>query len=110
MAIANALTHQFDNGQSIEVLGTFTASGNYAAGGTAVAWTGLGIKSTQAPLFVQVVGKAGYVYEYDDANAKLLTRESVAAGNPLAEIPTAAYPAGVTGDTIKYRAVFKKNV
>jgi hypothetical protein len=110
MAIANALTHQFDNGQSLEVLGTFTVSGNYAAGGTAVVWTGLGIKSTRAPLFVQVVGKSGYVYEYDDATAKLITREDGAASLPLAEIPTAAYPAAVIADVIKYRAVFKKNV
>jgi len=110
MAIAVAVTNQFDNGQVLEVLGTFTASGNYVASGDAVAWTSLNIKSTRAPLHVSVVGIAGYVYEYDIAAQTLWVRESVAAGNPLAEIPVAPYPAGITGDTIRFRALFPKNI
>lgn len=110
MAIANAVTYQFDNGQSLEVHGTFTASGNYATGGDAVAWTSLNIKSTKSPIFVDVKGIGGYFYEYDHANSKLIVRECAASATLAPQIAASSYPSGVTGDTIKYRAVFPKNI
>lgn len=111
MAIATAVTHQFDNGQVLEVLGTFTASGNYATPGDAVSWASTNIKSTRTPLFVTAYGIAGYVYVYDLASDKLKVYVGDAdAQDPLIEVSDGAYPAAVTGDTITFRALFPKNI
>lgn len=110
MAIATTVTRQFDNGQSLEVIGNLALSGNYASGGVAIPWTGVNIKSTQLPVFVHVQGNGGYFYEYVVATAKLITRECAASATLAPEIAATTYPVGVSGDTITYRAVFPKNV
>ena len=109
MAIAVAITKQFDNSQSLDVIGTFTASGNYATPGDAISWANTNVKSTQAPVFLTATGEAGFVYVYDYSTAKLKVYTSGAnAQDPLAELSDGAYPAGVTGDVITFRAVFVK--
>ena len=111
MAIAVTVTKQFDNGQSLEVLGTFTASGNYATPGDAVSWASTNIKTTKSPLHVDVYGIAGYVYIYDIAANKLKVYTSGAnAQDALAELSNGAYGAPITGDTIRFRAIFQKNI
>jgi hypothetical protein len=104
-----------DNTQKIErVYFTVTPAGNYAgAPGDTLDFTALGdlIKSDYGPIFVSIEsqktsGASGYVYQYNpDANktisgGKFQVLQCAAAGNPLADIGAAAYPAGVTGDTI----------
>lgn len=90
----------------IEQLGTFTFSGNYVAGGEVPTWSRpAGVLGN--PVFVRLSGgRAGYKYEYNPDNGKILVRQSAAAGNPNAEISAAAYPAGVTGDLVQYEATW----
>ena len=110
MALATTIQYQFDNGQSLEVIGTFTASGSYATGGNAVTWTSTNIKSTRSPVFVAVSGNGGYFYEYDLANTKLIVRECAASATLAPQIAATTYPSGVSGDTITFRALFPKNI
>ena len=84
------------------------SAGNYVTNGVSVTWTGQEfIKSATAPVFVNFWGIAGYVYVWDASHASIRIFQSAAASNPLSELTTAALPGGVTGDTIKFFAVFK---
>ena len=103
---------------SFLVRGTLAASGSYVAGGDTLDFSGQGNLPVATPprdLFVH--GVAGFVYEFVRGalltNSKLKVRghtpTSATAGViPLEEITAAAYPAGVTGDTISFVAVFDK--
>ena len=105
MALAVAVTKRLKFNNGVMVIGAITASGSYTTGGEALALTTLS-GLNRAPAKVEIVGKAGYKYEWDAANAKMLTRQCAAASNPMAEISAAAYPAGVTGDTITFTAYY----
>ncbi|KKL66096.1 hypothetical protein LCGC14_2148370 [marine sediment metagenome] len=86
--------------------GSIAASGNYAAGGDPVAFAGLVKSTTLYALFVS--GMAGFVYQWDQANALLLIFEAGADGAALDELGAGALPGGVTGDTIRFVAYFRK--
>ena len=96
---------------TIEIFGTIVASGNYAAGGDTLDLTQLGsILRAKDPLFVEIQGISGFVYQYNPTTKKVLVYCNTAGGAnaPLGEHTAAAYAAGVTGDTIRMRAVFPK--
>lgn len=120
MAIAVAFTDVWTDGRRIHAIGTLTFSGNYAAGGDALAIraaTGVSArnwKSRNDPTHVMIQGKAGHLYEYDAAAKKVLVRrnknpaDAGGADIPFPELAAAAYPAAVTGDTVTFYAVGKK--
>ena len=106
MALAVTVTKRIRMNNAMMVVGTITASGSYVTGGEALALTTLS-GFLRSPIKVEIEGIAGYKYEWDAANAKMLTRYGGAAvSNPMAQIPAAAYPAGVTGDTITFTAIY----
>lgn len=143
----------------IAVVGQITASGNYATGGDTLDLSKVPGITNRKPDFVRIQGMAGYMYEYDAANGKMLCRQvasadhthdikliggitatepvAVQGGDTLgknaatdrtiagatsatkggvvtatlaaaagAELPASSYPSGVTGDTIKFFAVW----
>lgn len=116
-AIAFTKTDEWDDGKRIHVLGTLTFSGNYLNGGE-VPTTGStnGIRargSRSAPKWVKIEGKAGFEYDYDRANEKVMVRaqEPTNAGAgviALSQLAAAAYPAGITGDVVDVYAIFDK--
>ncbi len=108
MAAALTILAKVNHNNAIEVVGSVALSGSYATGGDSLPIANFDAKTPKAPYMVQAIGKAGYHYEYDLTNAKLLVRQGVAAGSPLAELGAGAYPGGVTGDTIRIRALFPK--
>lgn len=112
MSLALTVTKTDALGKLIYVTGTIVASGNYVTGGDTLDLSDFKIKSNRVPLFVSIVGKAGYIYGFDYgttiANGKMLTFENGAVNTPHAQIAAAAYPAGVTGDVIKIFAIFRK--
>lgn len=114
MAAAFTLVDKWDDGQRVHVLSTLALSGSYATGGEAVTLqatlSALVAALRSNPSYVAIDGKAGYKYEYNAATAKVMVRQCAASGNPMAEIPAAAYPAGVTGDVINVYTIFKKFV
>jgi hypothetical protein len=106
--------------QFVEAYGTLTFSGNYASGGEAIAWAGLGtqgaqIPSSQAPIqvYVQSQGGSGWLYGWNAGTAKVQVfgqhpTNATTGIIALEELAAAAYPSGVTGDTVTFLAVFKK--
>lgn len=120
MALATAVVSVTDNrktwveGPMYNVIGTIAIGASpltYAAGGIVMSLLGGLIKASRTPVRVLVTGIAGYTYVYvpgtDASNGllKVLVQDAVAT-NPLAEIATAAVPAGVSGDTITFHAKF----
>lgn len=112
MAVALTVTkeHAIDPGL-ILVRGTVVFSGSYPAGGEAFSLAG-SVHSLGTPLFVVVVGKAGFVYLYDHVNDKVMVWTNSAGGVNLSltEHSAAAYVAGVTGDDINFIALYTKFV
>jgi hypothetical protein len=85
------------------VEGTLVFSGNYATGGEALDFNALTkLPTTKPPRIVLIVGKNGYGYEYDHTNKKVKTLAGIT------ETAAGAYPAGITGDEIRFRAYFPK--
>jgi hypothetical protein len=84
------------------------AADTYATGGLTVPWRSAVKGTTKPPLpgSVKIQGKAGYVFEYDDANQKVIVRTGAAAQAVLTELTAAAVPAPLSGDTIKVIAMF----
>lgn len=117
MAIAVSFRDIWSDGRRIHAIGSVVFSGNYAAGGEVVdvkaaAANAQGQRwmANSQPDIMMLQGKAGYHYEYDRANRKIIIRQSAGAGAVEAELAAAAYPAGVTGDTIDFYCIGKKFV
>ena len=107
----------FDNGQFL-IYGFFSiaASGNYAAGGDALSFTGVSdlLKTAYAPLNLSIasqspLGFSGFYYAYRPggvgmlatlANGRMQVFQSGNNANPLSELAAGAYPAAVIADTI----------
>lgn len=86
-----------------------TPSGNYVAGGEVVAPTLESLHPLgRSPDFVKVEGKAGFVFQYDYTNKKLLTycNTAGAANAALGEHTAVAYVAGITGVAHKSVAIW----
>jgi hypothetical protein len=106
--------------QFVEAYGTFAFSGSYSTGGEAVTWAGLGTQGAQIPssqvpvqVYIQSQGGSGFLYGWNQGTGKV----QVFGQQPtspttgiiaLNELAAAAYPAGITGDTVTFLAVFKK--
>jgi hypothetical protein len=91
------------------------STATYAAGGLALNWLQAGTLNTTAtaPLWVafQSVSGSGYVYLVNASTGKLQVFSGAAAQSPLTELTDGeAMPAGVSGDTINFRAEFNKAV
>ena len=84
----------------------------YTTNGIPLSFMQAGIKAQRTPLTVSVGGKAGYIFVYiagtDASNGKLkVFVQDAVATNPLAEMADAlAIPAGLSGDTIGYTALW----
>ena len=83
-----------------------------AATGSTTTGTGVGI-NPPTPFSVKFWSalNSGYIYQYSETFGTLFVdgqTSSAAAGDPLAKIAAAAYPAGVLADVIKYEAKFAK--
>ncbi len=72
-------------GGMLEALVTLVASGNYATGGDVVDFAPLVGFTNKQPTIVSIRGIAGYIYEYDSANKKVIVRQ-VAGGTPTGTI------------------------
>lgn len=119
----NALS-AVDQGQRDEYLyGTIAVQASpatYATGGLTVSFAGFdGVKSSYPPLEVRVWSEpatgapSGYVYQFlrgtTLATGRLAIMQSAGSAAPLVEITdAAAIPAGVSGDTIRFRATFNR--
>jgi hypothetical protein len=67
------------------------------------------VSGVPAGLFIYSVSGSGYIYVWNRANNKLMVFQSGASATPQGELPAAATPAGVSGDTIEFEAEFQHN-
>ncbi len=87
MAIAVAVTSVDNTQNQFIVDGTLTLSGNYVAHGDTINLTGFdAVKAQGAPTRIEVF------------------ETGAAASDPLSELAAGAYPAGLTGAVVKFRA------
>lgn len=100
MAIVATETRKLPQLRSVKSVGTLAFSGNYSTGGEVVSIPKPG--TTKEPYSVRLEGRGTHDYKYDPASGKVLV---FLAG---VQIAAAAYPAGVTGDLVRYEAEFPK--
>lgn len=112
MAIAVTVTDKWDDGKRLHVIGTLVFSGSYPTGGDTLDFTGK-VPASRAPLLIMVEGKAGFVYGASLGSTiannlvLVLVEAAVGVNTALAQHTAVAYVAGVTGDTVKFYAIFK---
>lgn len=86
------------------------AAGDYPTGGLTVDFSSAEIKSSMAPVWVEVLGKSGYIYRYIKGATKnvgtLMIFQANGTNSPLTELSAAATPAGVVADTVEFIAYF----
>lgn len=131
VATATVTVSAFPNGQTnderfIHVLGTIAISASpatYATGGLALSFTPLASDSggfisvlpdnaTPVMVYIDSVGGGLFEYGWNKANNKIqiFAASAGAAGTaPFVELGAVAIPAGVSGDTIAFEALFVRN-
>ncbi len=117
MAIAASLLDQWHDGKRLFALVKLVASGNYVTNGDTVDLSTIGLQATINALVGSFVGgQNGFLYTF--VSGSQLTNgllkvfgqqptDATAGVIALAQIAAAAYPAGVTGDTIVLELTFK---
>lgn len=100
MAIAVTEARKIPSLRSIRTMGTLVFSGNYVTGGEVAPFVKPG--TTKSPYDVKISGQGTHDYKFDVATGKI---KVFLAG---VEIAAAAYPAAVTGDTVRYEAEYPK--
>lgn len=112
--VVATVVDQWSDVGRIETVATLVFSGNYATNGDVYDFAAIS-QGVGQPLFVDIRGKAGFSYEYDLANKKIIVRQQLNPANaggadiPFTELAAAAYPAGVTGDVVRVRFVTRLN-
>ena len=119
--VTTTITNQnvWDDGQRIHAVGTIAISAspatyqNLANGGMVLNFTATGLPVQQTAQFVEIYGIAGFIYPYvpgtTAANGYFGIFESAGSAAALAELSNgASIPAGVSGDTIRFHAIFRK--
>lgn len=107
MSLAVTVTKKWHDSKKLHVVGTIVASSTYATGGDTLSFASLGINSSQPPFWVKFNSLNGYSYVYaagGGTQATGLMRANTASNTELA---AGAYPAGITGDTIQFYALFE---
>ena len=118
MALSVTINNVDHAADSLYVRGSVSASGSYTAGGDTLDFSGKGdLPASTPPRDVFIHGVSGFVYEFVRGATLTNNKVKVRGQQPtsattgviaLDEIAAAAYPAGVTGDTISFLAVFDK--
>jgi lysozyme family protein len=124
MATTVAITRVDSTLNQFLIQGTIVLSGSYAANGDTVSFAADVVKTDQPPTFVEIAEQpatgtlaSGFVYRYavgsSPANGALQVFEVPAAAalttaEPLSELAAGAYPAGLTGAKLIFRASFPK--
>lgn len=112
MALAATVSDVWHDKQRLHIIGTIAASGSYVAGGDTLDFAVRGVQARVPPKYVEIHGQAGFIYRFlpgtGISNGKVQVRCNTAGGAnaPLDEHTAAAYAAGVTGDVIRFQAIF----
>lgn len=103
--ITTTITKAWGNAGAYHVIGSFAvAAGDYVAEGLTVSMVGTNLKATKPPTFMTINSRNGYVYDYVAGTTAANGKIKILASTTEASV--AATPAGVTGDTITFYAMF----
>jgi hypothetical protein len=115
MALTFSIVDTWDDGNRIHVSGTVAATGSYTTSGDTLDLSQVPIiASAQAPIegTAWMDGLAGYDYIFSPGAAmnsnKVKIFQQGAAAGAFPELPSGAYPAAITSDTITFCGIFKK--
>lgn len=107
MPIALSNIKKVKENRSLSMTATVTLSGTYPTNGDPLDLSSYNpLVSGRQPDEVDVQGKAGFVYQYDGVNKKLITYVNTAGGanTALGEHTNATYVAGILADPIRLKA------
>src|ERR1700676_1728819 len=108
MALAVAVVDHWDDGKRLHVVGTLTASSTYSTNGDTLNFGLSAIKSASPPVWVDFNNLSKYLLKFvfgtNIANGKM----KVALPDTGLELAAGNYPAGLTGDSITFHAIFRK--
>ena len=107
MPVALSAIKKVKENRSFSMTATVTLSGTYPALGEPLDLSSyMPLASARQPDKVSVDGKAGFVYQYDPVNKKLLVYTNTAGGAnaALGEHTAITYVVGVSGDSISLKA------
>ena len=104
MTLVLTNTRRWFDGQRLHQVGTIVASGTYSTGGDVLSFADPNIKSSRIPDHVEIHGIAGWHYSYDPQTDQ--TDGLMLCHQAGAEEGAGAYDATITGDTIRYHAIF----
>jgi hypothetical protein len=111
MALTPTLVQRWHDTKRVHVVATVVASGSYTTGGEVLATTIKQLaKISTDPFWVDIRGRAGYIYAYDYATNKVMVfygDNNNANDGPLIQIPAASYPSDLTSDSIRLYAIGK---
>jgi hypothetical protein len=112
-AVTDTATTNSTVGGLQHIYGTLTIAASpdvYVSGGLAVDFSGNLVKATRPPIWVDFTSANGYYYAYVPGtsilNGKIKISVTGSASTPMTEIAASAIPAGVSGDVVRYHAVF----
>jgi len=107
MPIAVTILKKGTDGRSRSILGTLALTGTYPTLGDPLDF-GPHDRLQKQPDLVRVFSKAGFVYQYDHENKKLLSYANTAGGAnaPLGEHTNATYVAGILADVPRFEATW----
>lgn len=109
MSLAVTVSKKWSESQSVHVVGTMAFSSSYATGGESFDFATI-TGSTRQPYSVDIRGKSGHVYLYDDTAKKVMVFCNTAGGanGVLGEHTAASYASTVTNDTVRFHAISPK--
>ena len=106
MTLVLTNTVRWFDGQRLHQVGTIAASGTYLTPrGEPLSFANPEVKSSRIPDHVEIHGQTGFDYKYVPNTDITDGQMAVFLGG--IEAVAGAYPGGVTGDIIKYHAIFK---
>ncbi len=118
MAIAVTVNYVSNDDDAFYIFGTLVFSGSYTAGGDTLDLTNQpSIPASLQPVQLYIAGQSGFNYNWipggalSNGKVKIFGQQPTSATTgviALSELAAAAYPAGITGDTIQFEAIFKK--
>lgn len=100
MALTATLVKRHQGGSGTIGKFTIAASGNYATGGMDLDFAPVMGYTNRQPDFVQVQGMAGYTYQYDHTNKKLLIFQSPQPAGTITQ-PTFTVKNGTIGSNMQ---------
>lgn len=108
MALTGALLRRSKVGSPLTAAFSIVASGTYPTGGDTLDFGLLVGYTNRQPSVVQIQGIAGFIYQYDSVNKKMLVYCNTAGGAnaALGEHTNVAYVAGILADTIRAECIW----